>query len=118
MSTEPIYSMTAPEIAGHLDVTPRTVRMWVESRDLPRLDRGQFDIGWASWLATGRKVSAQWPTRPSAHVLVAAAWLQAQDRTPTDEDLQALGGLFERNGYTLAQAMKAVGAAQAHMGRA
>ncbi|MBB3176251.1 hypothetical protein [Variovorax sp. Sphag1AA] len=116
MSTEPIYSMTAPEIAGVLDVTARTVRMWAEDGDLPRLNRGRFDFSWATWLVCGRKVSARWRPTPSVHVIVAAGWLQSHDQAVTDADAEAFGGLFKRNGLSLAEAMKALGAAQALMG--
>lgn len=117
MSTEPVYSMTAPEIAAVLGVTARTVRMWAEAGDLPRLSRGQFDVSWATWLVCGRKVSARWRA-PSVHVTVAAGWLQFHDRAPTNADAEALGGLFKRNGFSLSEAMKSLGAAQALMGRA
>jgi hypothetical protein len=117
MSNTPIYEAGAVEIADALQVTPRSVRMWAESGDLPRLARGTFDAGWATWLCAGRKVTARWGKKPSADVAVAAGWLQALGHEPGDDDLAALGNLFARNGKALAAAMLALGQAQAGLNR-
>ncbi|WP_418116771.1 hypothetical protein [Variovorax sp. 350MFTsu5.1] len=116
-TTENTFEATAADIGGALGVTPRAVRMWVEAGDLPRLERGRFDIAWATWLAAGRKVSADWRQKPRANVAVAAGWLQAIGHAPKDEDLEVIGRLFARNRKSLADAMQAVGAAQALMAR-
>lgn len=109
--------MTAPQIADHLDVTPRTIRHWAESGDLPKLDRGQYDVGWATWLCAGRKTSANWRGKISASIAVAVGWVQALGHDPKDADMTALGDLFARNGLSLADAMQALGAAQARLER-
>lgn len=105
--------MTASQIAGHLDVTPRTIRHWAESGDLPKLDRGQYDVGWATWLSAGRAISTDWRGKISAPVAVAVGWVQAVGHDPKDADIVALGDLFTRNGLTFADAMQALGAAEA-----
>jgi hypothetical protein len=87
--------------------------MWAESCDLPRLQRGRFDVGWAIWLKIGREICQQWRTKPSASVAVAAGWLQAQNGIPSAADLAALGDLFKRNGFDVEDAVSALGAAQA-----
>lgn len=104
---------TASEIGEALGVTPRTVRFWVEAGDLPKLERGTFDLAWATWLAAGRKVSSDWRQKPSAHVAVAAGWLQSLGREPNDADAEKLADMFKRNGRSAAAAMMALGAAQA-----
>jgi predicted ArsR family transcriptional regulator len=109
---------TAPEIADALGVTPRAVRLWAEAGDLPRLERGMYCLAWATWLACGRKVATDWRQKPSAHVAVAVGWRQAQGRNPSDADMEALGALFKRNGYTAEAAMRALGAAESIGARA
>lgn len=109
---------TASEIGEALGVTPRTVRFWVEAGDLPKLERGTFDLAWATWLAAGRKVSTDWRQKPSAQVAVVAGWLQAHHGQLDDAALEALGSLFKRNGQSSADAMRSVGIASVNMGRA
>lgn len=108
---------TAPEIAEALGVTPRAVRLWAESNDLPRLERGQYDLAWATWLMAGRKVSADWRAKPTALVAVSAGWAQALGHAPNDADMAALCNLFKRNGYSAEQAMRSLGAAEVAMAR-
>lgn len=113
MTDQNIYEATATEIGSTHELTTRRIRQYVEDGALPKLARGVFDAGWFAHLRTGEKVASRRRARPSAQQLVALGWLSAVAREPADADLEAFGGLFERNGLTRATAMMALGAAQA-----
>lgn len=110
-----IYPATAADIASNLGLPLQIIQAWVTRGDLPTLTGGFHDRPWATWLAIGRKAT-EWRRDVPVNTAVGAGWLsewKRVERTPTDANLVAFQELFERNGFSAADAAQALEAARA-----
>ena len=105
------YAMTAPELAQMFGLTPRRIGQYRDDQLLPTIERGKFDVAWLLNLRVGEKRASNLRKRPDRDTLVALGWLSGTNDKPNDDDLEAFGKLFERNGLTRDAALLAVGRA-------
>lgn len=104
-------------VAEILNVTPRRIRQFVEDGNVPRPERGQVDLAWCLYFNSGLNITDRWMTKPrDPKTLVALAWL-AGVANPSDDDIAAFAGLFERNGFDRDAALLALGTARGLLGR-
>lgn len=104
--------MSSTEIGAILGITPRRVGQYRDDGLLPTIERGRFDLAWLCYLRIGETRARRSNKRPDRETLVCMGWLSAQDDAPSNEDLVALFGLFERNGISREAVLLAVGCAQ------
>ncbi|MFJ2995481.1 hypothetical protein [Pandoraea sp. NPDC087047] len=105
------FAMTAPELAEIFGLTARRVTQYRDDRLLPTLERGRFDFAWLLYLRKGQERTTNVRNKPDRDTLVALGWIAGMNDKPSNDDLEAFGKLFERNGLTRDAALLAVGRA-------
>lgn len=103
------FAMTAPQLADLFNITARRVTQYRDDRLLPTIERGKFDMAWLLYIRAGEKRAAKLHDKPDRDTLVALGWLCGVDDKPSNEDLAAFAGLFERNSLTHDAALLAMG---------
>lgn len=108
-----IHIQSIDTVAQCLDITPRRIRQFCESGDIPRIGRGHVCLTWAMYYYAGSLQVEEWANKPrDPKTLVALAWLTGLGTKPSATDIEALADTFKRNGFTRDDALLAIGRAQ------